>query len=206
MVVVGVCVLMLASGKKLRFTFGMGSLALVAALTLQHFFGQAKTFNLNSMQKLQSHENTREQVFRAQFASFCEYPVMGRPFQPGTRCRFGESSWLGAAGHTGLCGLVPMVMAACGVLFQWLRIRRANRSFRNEWLMPFVVAGVLMLLTGSFLEAYLLGVVTFPIFWTLAFLVTMDHCYRRLLAQRVALPLTLQSSPLLASYLQPLDR
>lgn len=179
MVVVGGCVLMHLSGQRLRFTVGVASLALVAGLAVHYFSGQDATNDFEAWNKIHSQENTRAGVFRYQVATFREYPLAGKPFRLGMRCRFGESSWLGAAAHAGLLGLVPMILAVGTVGWQWLRIRQSRRAFRATWAMPFAIAGLLMLLAGSFLEAYLLGVVTFPVFWTIALLATIDSCYRQ---------------------------
>jgi hypothetical protein len=113
--------------------------------------------------RITSLEDTRSHVWEAQWNTFLQYPVFGAPVV-GERLGFGENSWLAliaTAGSLGAAVLVWLLVAIARELRDLWRARRAPG--RSSLPFDFCIAGLVSLFVGSFLEAYLLGIITLPI-------------------------------------------
>jgi O-antigen ligase len=113
--------------------------------------------------KLASFDNTRAGVWQAQWNAFKQYPIFGAPLLGG-RLGFGENSWLAVAASTGVIGLIPLALFAYQsfkFMARLYRIGERNSKYRLHC--STVVAGLSALLVGSIAEAYLLGLITFPL-------------------------------------------
>jgi O-antigen ligase len=109
-----------------------------------------------------STENTRAQVWQAQWNSFMRYPVLGAPLR-GDRLGFGENSWLAAAASAGLVGLLPLTLFAYFCLEMMVKLYRIGDHPDYRLYCSAVTAGLSSLLIGSVSEAYLLGLISFPL-------------------------------------------
>jgi O-antigen ligase len=114
-------------------------------------------------EKLTRLQNTRAQVWQAQWNQFTNYPVFGAPLR-GDRLGFGENSWLAVGAAAGIIGLIPLSLFAyqCGKFMMRL-YRMGKRHPEYSVHCNAVTAGLASLLFGSIAEAYLLGLITFPL-------------------------------------------
>jgi len=146
--------------QKLALLIGLG-LALIF-LTADSFTA-AGAFDAVVPGKLTSFDNTRAEVWQAQWATFNRYPLFGAPLLGG-RLGFGESSWLSVAASVGVIGLIPLTLFAYQSFKFMARLYRiSERNSRYRLHCSTVVAGLSALLVGSIAEAYLLGLITFPL-------------------------------------------
>jgi lipid-A-disaccharide synthase-like uncharacterized protein len=107
-------------------------------------------------------ENTRAQIWQAQWNTFMAYPLLGAPLR-GDRLGFGENSWLAAAASAGVVGLVPLALFAYYCLGMIVRLYRIGYHPNYRLYCSAVTAGLSSLLIGSVGEAYLLGLISFPL-------------------------------------------
>lgn len=114
--------------------------------------------------KLASLENTRAQVWQAQWNSFLTYPLFGSPLS-GARLGYGENSWLAIAASTGIIGLVPAFFFGYQSFRFMAKLRRlGSHNTRYRLHCDTITAGISALLVGSVAEAYLLAILAFPLF------------------------------------------
>ena len=114
-------------------------------------------------EKLTSLQNTRAQVWQAQWNEFLNYPVFGAPLIGG-RLGYGENSWLAVGAAVGIIGLIPLSLFAyqCGKFM--IRLARMGKRQPDYGVhCNAVTAGLASLLFGSIAEAYLLGLISFPL-------------------------------------------
>lgn len=108
-------------------------------------------------------ENTRSQVWEIQVQAIVKHPLFGQPLGFGERAGFGENSYLAAGSTLGVSGL----LLALGVGFligqTILSLIRLERrvGWRPDLALPIAVLSSCLL--GSFFEAFLLGIFTFPL-------------------------------------------
>lgn len=118
-------------------------------------------------------DDTRSEMWAGMWYGFANYPVFGMP-QSATadRLGFAENSWLAMACACGMIGLAPLIAFGAKLLGEmgWLGRLAAARP-RQARLADLLTASLLALLVGSVFEAYLLGVINFPLpflYFTLA--------------------------------------
>ncbi len=130
---------------------------LVDVQVLANVIGQATPAKLTSL------ENTRAMVWQAQWNTFLSNPLFGAPLT-GERLGFGENSWLAVAAATGIVGLAAAGYFAYQCLKFMLKLSRIGSRIPQYRLhCDTVIMGLSVLLVGSILEAYLLGLITFAL-------------------------------------------
>jgi len=116
-------------------------------------------------------EDTRTMVWEAQARAFNQYPVFGAPLK-GERFRYGENSWLAVAASFGILGLIPLVIFGWLCLQMMLKLNKLSQlDPKHLRLYQLVISGLFSLLVGSYLEAYLLGNITFPLLCIFLYLI-----------------------------------
>lgn len=111
--------------------------------------------------RLQSTENTREDVVEVQINQFTRSPIFG--VKPrGDRLGFSENSYLAVAASLGIIGLIPLFFMIRGIAKMLFQLWKGARYSKNKHFYFLVVAGLVSLLAGAFVEAYLLGNITWP--------------------------------------------
>lgn len=125
--------------------------------------------------RLVSMEDTRTNVWKAQWQGFLRHPFIGEPIS-GNRIGFGENSWLGLLQKAGLAGGACLVWLLFEIAHSMKRLRGRIRLAGHSLISAeFCLAGLLALFVGSFLEAYLLGIITLPILALLTYAVSIEH-------------------------------
>jgi hypothetical protein len=89
-------------------------------------------------------------------------PLVGGPVQ-GDRLVFGENSWLALLEATGIIGAILAVWLMITYLLQMRDLWEVSKSKKMAYPADFCLAGLAALFVGSFLEPYLLGVITLPV-------------------------------------------
>lgn len=120
-----------------------------------------------NVERLVRTDDTRSEVWLAQWNTFQRFPVFGAP-QRGEQFRTAENSWLGLLAAAGVFGgtcllwlLYEFGRAASAL---WRLRMRADMALQVN----FCLAGIGTVLAGSFFEAYLFGIITFPILFIAA--------------------------------------
>ncbi len=114
-------------------------------------------------------EMTRALVFARQLEEFSRYPVFGAPVR-GERMGYTENSYGAVAASLGVIGLIPfffMLRGLITLLFRSWRISQRIKEKKHHYLL--VVSGIFSLMVGAFLEAYLLGNLTWPLILLLTY-------------------------------------
>lgn len=148
-------------------------------------------------EKFSNMENTRAQVWQAQWNTFVAYPLLGAPLA-GDRLRFGENSWLAAAAAAGMVGLVPLALFTYYCLGMIVRLYRIGCYPNYRLYCGAVTAGLSSLLISSIGEAYLLGLITFPLLALAIYLVLGQYlleCWQRDRHSTYDVPLFLPQQP-----------
>lgn len=118
--------------------------------------------------------NTRTQVWFSLWNDFIDNPIFGKPFQS-DRLSLGESSWLTVAATLGIIGLIPMLLFGVEYLKILLQLYRLSfQKTKYSLIFNLVFSALFSLLVGSFVEAFLLGTLTFPLF-TLLLHISLGH-------------------------------
>lgn len=114
--------------------------------------------------------NTRAQVLLRQIRAFSEYPVFGAPLK-GNRLAFEENSYGAIAASLGLIGLLPLIFLLRGLMKMMGRLwKRSQQVKEGKHYYLLVVSGIFSLIVGAFLEAYLLGNLTWPLIMLFTYL------------------------------------
>lgn len=187
-------VLLLVSVAHLTFLTGSRTGALMALIGLGLFFRQRavpavvavaaiyfvyvfllQPEDQDVANRLASAEDTRSHVWAAQWRGFLAHPLFGAPIR-GDRLGFGENSWLAILQSTGVIGgamLLSLLVRITTLAYRLFQLeRRAGRALPA---VDFCLAGLVTLFVGSFLEAYLLGIITLPILALLTYSAASDH-------------------------------
>lgn len=141
------------------------SLVAVVVLIVLTIFEYSPLEELNSeaLEHLTSTENSRGDVIDAQLNMFNNNIFFGADPR-GRRVGFGESSYFGVAASLGIIGLIPLIILMIGcvrLLIKLIKTSFVDKHNRQKYLM--VVGGLVPLLLGALVEAYLLGIVTWPL-------------------------------------------
>ncbi len=113
--------------------------------------------------------NTRIEVINSQFRQFLRYPIFGHPLR-GDRLRYGENSYGAVAAALGSFGLIPLIIFVRGLILIILKLwRKSKQNVIDRHYYLLVIAGIVSLLVGAFLEAYLLGNLTWPLIMILLY-------------------------------------
>ncbi|MGC1481899.1 MAG: hypothetical protein WA771_15475 [Chthoniobacterales bacterium] len=129
----------------------------------------------NSAESLLRLEDTRSHVWAAQWRTFLEHPVIGPPIV-GERLGFGENSWLALLATAGTAGLACLAWLLTLVVSSIARLVRYQLAVEHPLAhVDFCLAGLIALFAGSFLEAYLLGIITLPILAILTYSAAADR-------------------------------
>lgn len=118
---------------------------------------------------LDLNQNTRAQVWAIQWRQFQNYPVFGAPLR-GDRFRFAENSWLAGAAAVGILGFVFMLGFGFSVIRKLIQVKNKQTLEYQS-----IRAGIIILLGGSFTEAYLLGNLSYPLLVLVAYLMALEH-------------------------------
>lgn len=123
--------------------------------------------------------DTRTEVWVNQLQQFYQNPIFGRNYI-GSRFTIGENSWLGLMEATGFMGLLVLIWLTSVVLKSLSNLTVASRM-RNASLVDidFCIAGLVGVIAGSFLEAYLAGIITMPVL----FLAMLSVCCEKVTTQ-----------------------
>jgi hypothetical protein len=135
------------------------TIALIASIALAVL---PQLIGNESLERYVSMEDTRTLVWRAQWEVFLANPVFGAPHE-GAQFRAAENSWLAVMASFGIVGiacLIWLLVAFLGTAKELWK-RRHNFGYRED--AGFMLASIFTLFAGSFFEAYLLGVITFPV-------------------------------------------
>lgn len=133
--------------------------------------------------------DTRSQIWLNLLNDFLNNPFFGKPFQ-GDRLSVGESSWLTVAAMLGIIGLTPMLMFGVEYLKTLLQLYRLSlHETKQSVAYSLVFSTLFSLLVGSFVEAFLLGTLTFPLF-TLLLYISLAHHLIKVSENRTSIMLT----------------
>ena len=121
-------------------------------------------------------KDTRSHVWAAMWAMFLKNPLFGASFEIASKS---ENSYLHVAARFGLLGLAPLFAMICLVA---LSLRRVLTSARVAAEAPdfrdLVFGGLVSIAAGAFFEGFLLGVLSWPVFFLyfyLSLLSWLDH-------------------------------
>ncbi|XOV91146.1 MAG: O-antigen ligase family protein [Bacteroidota bacterium] len=129
---------------------------------------ESQDLNKN-IESYNTRETSRAQVFFRQMRNFSEYPLFGAPLR-GERLRYEENSYGAVAGSLGLAGVIPLIFMLRGLYVLMRKLWRISQSIREDRHYYLVVlSGLFSLLVGAFLEAYLLGNLTWPLIMLLTY-------------------------------------
>lgn len=122
-------------------------------------------------------DDTRSEMWAGMWAGFVNYPVLGAPQDAAYgRLGFAENSWLAMACACGFIGLVPLLGFGLRLVGDVRRLGQlAVVRPRLARTADLLVASLIALLVGSVFEAYLLGVINFPLPFLYIVLVLIDH-------------------------------
>ena len=126
-----------------------------------------------------STENTRSYVWKSQLEQMAEHPLLGNPLNPGGRVEFGENSYFAAGAGVGFFGFLLAIAIAGWAINRIWALAQIERTmgWRPELALP--VAIISSCLVGSFFEAVLLGIFTFPLICMLYTIFASDVLIRR---------------------------
>jgi hypothetical protein len=103
-------------------------------------------------------------VWMNMLGEFFAHPLAG--VIEGRDIAVSENSYLAVASRVGLLGLVPMMIALVLIGLALFRLQRLRRYLGNDALAADVVtAGIVSLLVGSVFDGYLVGTISFQLFY-----------------------------------------
>ncbi len=152
----------------------------------------------NTLNRYTDPTNTRSRVISSQITQFLNYPVFGAPLR-GDRLAFGENSYGAIAASLGAMGLIPLFIMIRGLLVlsrKLWRISKQSKEDKHYHLM--VVAGIIAMLVGAFLEAYLVGNLTWPLIMLLTYVAWGYYLLERA-KKRVVVGSTFSREPVMES-------
>lgn len=109
-----------------------------------------------------STENTRAEVIQVQINQFKRAPLFGVDPRGG-RVGFSENSYLAVAASLGIVGLLPLLFVIIGVFKLIITLWKKSKNKKDKHFYYLVISGLLSLMAGALVEAYLLGSLTWPI-------------------------------------------
>lgn len=181
--------LMMAIGLLLFFRLRLGRLMLaggviaVCVLGVLQFFGDRGS---DQSGRYLSMQDTRSYVWRRQWATFTENPLLGATAaEDDVAAGNGENSYLTVAASYGIVGLIPLFLMLMAMAWDFSRTWRV-RSVLPEYVMliDLVIAIFAMVVAGAWFEVYLLG--QFNLIVLILFIASCISAYLRdLAAERV---------------------
>jgi O-antigen ligase len=173
-------VLMSLIGVVLLFRTRFGKLALILgfsgvfALLAWNLFSES-TENIG---RLASREDTRTWVWNSLIQDFKSSPWLGYIPDDG---RIGENSYLSVAARLGVMGLLPLMIGfvLCGVSLIKLMVKKRYLNRDESLLSDLVLSSFVVIAVGAFFEGYLLGTLTFMVFYIYALLAILTYLLDR---------------------------